>query len=127
MVNYRQKAPLGYFNEPRLRTIEPDRKTFGKVKEALGAFATGEYTLTAIQRKMFSLGLVGKTGKPLHLASIEHILKNPFYYGHFQYRGEVHVGSHKPMISKKLLTKFKRHLFRMGNPAKSEDQRIFSF
>jgi len=80
------KAPLGYFNEPRLRTIEPDKKTFGKVKEALGAFATGEYTLTAIQRKMFSLGLVGKTGKPLHLASIEHILKNPFYYGHFQYR-----------------------------------------
>ena len=26
------KAPLGYFNEPRLRTIEPDKKTFNKVK-----------------------------------------------------------------------------------------------
>ncbi|PIX56751.1 MAG: hypothetical protein COZ49_00405 [Candidatus Yonathbacteria bacterium CG_4_10_14_3_um_filter_47_65] len=89
---------LREFNEPRLRTIEPDKKTFAKVKEALVAFATGKYTLTAIQRKMFSLGLVGKQGKALHLASIEHILTNPFYYGHFQYRGEVHVGSHKPMI-----------------------------
>lgn len=27
------KAPLGYFNEPRLRTIEPDPKTFKKVKK----------------------------------------------------------------------------------------------
>src|SRR3990172_9134649 len=75
------KAPLGYFNEPRLRTIEPDKKTFCKVKESLGAFATGQFTLTGIQRKMFSLGLVGaRSGKPLVLASAEHILKNPFYY-----------------------------------------------
>ena len=96
------KAPLGYFNEPRLRTIEPDKKTFNKVKEILRAFATGEYTLTKIQSKMFSLGLVGKEGKSLHLSTIQSILTNPFYYGHFKYRGEIHQGSHKPMISKKL-------------------------
>ena len=78
------KAPIGYFNEPRLRTIEPDKKTFSKVKEILELFSTGEYTLTAIQRKMFSLGLVGsRSSKPLALASVEHILKNPFYYGCF--------------------------------------------
>ena len=40
------KAPLGYFNEPRLRTIEPDKKTFNKVREILRAFATGNYTLS---------------------------------------------------------------------------------
>ena len=121
------KAPLGYFNEPRLRTIEPNRKTFGKVKECLGAFATGEYTLTAIQRKMFSLGLVGKTGKPLHLASIEHILKNPFYYGHFQYRGEVHQGSHKPMIAKKLFDKIQIALVQNGKPRKKRGPKNFQF
>ena len=96
------KAPLGYFNEPRLRTIEPDKKTFNKVKEVLRAFATSEYTLTKIQGKMFSLDLVGKDGKLPHLSTIQKILTNPFYYGHFRYRGEVHQGSHKPMISKKL-------------------------
>src|SRR3990167_3767182 len=121
------KAPLGYFNEPRLRTIEPDRKTFGKVKECLGAFATGEYTLTAIQRKMFSVGLVGKTGKPLHLASIEHILTNPFYYGHFQYRGEVHVGSHKPMIAKKLFDEIQIALVQNGKPRKKRGPKNFQF
>src|SRR3989338_5651275 len=74
------KAPIGYFNEPRLRTIEPDKKTYRKVKECFEAFASGQFTLTAIQRKMFSLGLVGsRSGKPLVLASVEHILKNPFY------------------------------------------------
>jgi len=46
---------------------------------------------------MFSLGLVGKEGKPLHLSTIQGILSNPFYYGHFKYRGEIHQGSHKPM------------------------------
>ena len=118
------KAPLGYFNEPRLRTIEPDKKTFHKVKECLGAFATGKYTLTAIQRKMFSLDLVGaRSGKPLVLASVEHILKNPFYYGHFQYRGEVHQGSHKPMISKKLFDKIQDALVANGKPHKKRGEK----
>ncbi len=121
------KAPLGYFNEPRLRTIEPDRKTFGKVKECLGAFATGQFTLTGIQRKMFSVGLVGKTGKHLALASVEHILTNPFYYGHFQYRGEVHAGSHKPMIAKKLFDQIQTALVQNGKPRKKRGPKNFQF
>ncbi|MBU6431071.1 MAG: recombinase family protein [Patescibacteria group bacterium] len=121
------KAPIGYFNEPRLRTIEPDRKTFGKVKECLGAFATGQYTLTGIQRKMFSVGLVGKTGKPLALASVDHILTNPFYYRHFQYRGEVHAGSHKPMISKKLFDQIQEARITNGKPRKKRGPKNFQF
>ena len=121
------KAPLGYFNEPRLRTIEPDKKTFNKVKKCLEAFATGNYTLTAIQRKMFSLGLVGKEGKPLHLSTIQHILTNPFYYGHFRYRGEIHQGSHKPMISKKLFDKIQEALIANGKPRKKRGPKNFLF
>jgi len=121
------KAPLGYFNEPRLRTIEPDKKTFRKVKEILTAFATGEYTLTKIQSKMFSLGLVGKEGNPLHLSTIQGILKNPFYYGHFRYRSEVHQGSHKPMISKKLFDKIQEALISNGKPRKKRGPKNFQF
>ena len=121
------KAPLGYFNEPRLRTIEPDRKTFSKVKEVLRTFVTGEYTLTKIQSKMFSLGLVGKDGKPLHLSTIQRILKNPFYYGHFLYRGELHQGSHKPMISKKLFDKIQEALISNGKPRKKRGPKNFQF
>jgi len=117
------KAPLGYFNEPRLRTIEPDRKTFGKVKETLRAFASGQYTLTAIQRKMFSLGLVGKDGKLLALSTVQKVLTNPFYYGHFRYRGEIHQGSHKPMISKKLFDEIQVALVQNGKPRKKRGEK----
>jgi len=119
------KAPLGYFNEPKLRTIEPDKKTFSKVKECLGAFATGQFTLTGIQRKMFSLGLVSKDGKPLALSSVQKILTNPFYYGHFRYRGEVHEGSHKPMISKKLFDEIQAALVANGKPRKKRGEKGF--
>jgi len=122
------KAPLGYFNEPRLRTIEPDKKTFNKVKEILRAFATGNYTLTQIQSKMFSLGLVGsRSGKKMSLSSVEHILKNPFYYGHFLYRGELHQGSHKPMIAKKLFDKIQQALKDNGKPRKKKTKKEFLF
>jgi DNA invertase Pin-like site-specific DNA recombinase len=121
------KAPLGYFNEPRLRTIEPDKKTFNRVKEVLRAFATGNYTLTAIQSKMFSLGLVGKDGKHLALSTVQKVLTNPFYYGHFRYRGEVHQGSHKPMISKKLFDQIQEALITNGKPRKKRGPKNFQF
>ena len=122
------KAPIRYFNEPRLRTIEPDKKTFRKVKECLEAFATGNYTLSQIRDKMFSLGLVGaRSGKKMSLSSVEHILKNPFYYGHFFYRGELHQGSHKPMISKKLFDKIQQVLKDKGKPRKKPKQKNFKF
>ncbi len=121
------KAPLGYFNEPRLRTIEPNHKTFKKVKTILEAFATGQYTLTTIQRKMFSLGLVGKDGKPPHLSSIAHILDNPFYYGVCRYRRELYQGSHKPMITKKLFDKIQKALLDNGKPRKKRGDKGFKF
>jgi len=113
------KAPLGYFNEPRFRTIEPNIKTFNKVKSILELFAKGNHTLTKIQDKMFSLGLVGKTGEPLHLSTIGNILTNPFYYGVFSYQGELHQGTHKPMISKKLFDKIKQAFHDNGKPRKN--------
>src|SRR6185436_15283652 len=46
------KAPLGYYNEPRLRTIEPHPRKFKKVKAIFEQFATGELSLTDVQRQM---------------------------------------------------------------------------
>src|SRR5579859_567155 len=44
-------APLGYFNHPKLRTVEPNTETFPKLKLILEMFATGRYSLTAIQKE----------------------------------------------------------------------------
>ncbi len=121
------KAPLGYFNEPRLRTIEPDKATFNKMKKILELFAKGNHTLTNIRDEMFSLGLVGKNGKPFNLSSVQPILSNPFYYGMFVYRGELVQGSHKSMISKKLFDKIQLAIKQNGKPrrAKLKKELIF--
>ena len=110
------KAPLGYLNEPRLRSIVPSTETFRKVKECLEAFAGGGYTLSTIRDKMYALGLVSRLGKPLNLSSVEYMLTNPFYYGHFMYRGELHQGSHQPMITKRIFDKIQAALVTNGRP-----------
>src|SRR5882724_12429796 len=60
---YFGKAPLGYYNEPRLRTIEPHAKLFNKMKRVLERFSTGQHSLTAIQKEMASVGIVGNLSK----------------------------------------------------------------
>jgi hypothetical protein len=47
---YSSKAPLGYINEPRLRTIDPHPVFFPKIKRVMELFATGQYSLTAIRK-----------------------------------------------------------------------------
>ncbi|MBI5456130.1 recombinase zinc beta ribbon domain-containing protein [Candidatus Kaiserbacteria bacterium] len=55
------------------------------------------------------------------------MLDNPFYYGHFRYRGEVHVGTHKPMISKKLFDRIQSALVANGKPRKKRGPKNFQF
>jgi site-specific DNA recombinase len=122
------KAPLGYFNEPRLRTIEPNPATFPKVKRILEEFATEEYSLTAIQKKMASVGLVGaRSGKPMPLSSLGNLLCNPFYYGAFFHKGELHQGTHVPMISKKTFDAIQKALVAVGKPRKRRGDKGFLF
>ena len=111
------RAPLGYFNEPRLRTIEPHPKNFPKLKTIFEEFAKGEQELMDVQRAMTEAGLVGeRNGKPLRLSTIGDILRNPFYYGVFVHKGEVHQGVHLPMISKKMFDQVQEILLDIGKP-----------
>jgi site-specific DNA recombinase len=122
------KAPLGYYNEPRLRTIEPHPKNFGKVRKILESYATGKYSLTAIQKKMAAVGLVGQRSKePLYLSTIADMLCNPFYYGVFSHKGELHQGIHAPMISKKTFDDIQKALVAVGKPRHNREEKKFLF
>ena len=125
---YSGKAPLGYYNEPRLRTIEPHPKNFGKVKKILERFATGSYSLTAIQKQMAKTGLVGnRTKQPPCLNTIGNMLRNPFYYGVFAHKGELHQGVHVPMLSKKTFDDIQKALIAVGKPRKNRAEKNFLF
>jgi len=43
-----------------------------------------------------------RSGRPITMNMIERILKNPFYYGIFQWNGRLYPGNHEPLISKGL-------------------------
>ena len=42
------------------------------------------------------------------------VLKNPFYYGVFKYKGELHEGKHEPIITKKLFDQAQEMLKKRG-------------
>jgi site-specific DNA recombinase len=111
------KAPLGYINEPRLRTIEPHPKIFPKLKRIFEEFSKGDQTLMDFQRALTSAGILGpRSGKPLRLSPIGKILRNPFYYGAFVHKGEVHQGVHQPMMTKKMFDEIQEILLDTGKP-----------
>ncbi len=120
-------APLGYINELRNHTIEPDKRTFNLVKSSLKAFATGKYNLYSLQAKMDTEGLTGLHGRKLQISTIQRILTNPFYYGIFMYRGELHQGTHKPMISKKIYDRNQELLHGRSKPRKGKGLRNIPF
>ncbi len=122
---YFGKAPLGYYNEPRLRTIEPHPKYFKSIKRVLEHFATGEVSLTALQRELAAAGILGeRSKKPIPLSSIGTLLRNPFYYGVFAHKGEIHQGVHAPMITKKKFDEIQLALVKVGKTRhkRSEDK-----
>jgi site-specific DNA recombinase len=125
---YSSKAPLGYRNDPRLRTIEPHPEYFAKIKRVMELFATGQYSLTAIQKQLAAVGIVGNLSKkPLPLSSIGNMFRNPFYYGVFLHKGEMHQGIHVPMISKKTFDEIQAALVKVGKPRKKRGQKGFLF
>jgi site-specific DNA recombinase len=125
---YSGKAPTGYYNEPKLRTIEPHPQNFAKLKRILELFATEDYSLTAIQRELAASGIVGeRSKKPLHLSTIVNLFRNPFYYGVFMHKGEMHKGAHVPMISKETFDAVQKALIAVGKPRKRRGDKGFLF
>ncbi|HWD20821.1 MAG TPA: recombinase family protein [Verrucomicrobiae bacterium] len=114
---YSSRAPIGYVNDPKSRTIEPHPDFFPKVKRAMELFATSRFSLTAIQKELAACGVVGvQSKKALPLSSIGNMFRNPFYYGVFLHKGEMHQGIHAPMITKETFDRIQAALVALGKP-----------
>ena len=97
-----RRAPLGYLNDYRTKTVIVDRERAPVVKEAFERYATGKVTLDTLRDFFAERGIRTKNGKLVGRAFVSHLLSNPMYYGHFRYAGEVHEGVHAPIIAKQL-------------------------
>src|SRR4030042_6395368 len=92
------KAPYGYFNEPRLRTIEMDPIKSKIVKKAFELFTEGESSFADLARFFQKFVITRYSGKMLHLDTVKRILSNKFYIGIINFGGETYEGTHKLFI-----------------------------
>ena len=89
--------------KPVRSVSEPnDRERSPLVKEAFERYATGKVTLDNLRHFFAEHNVHTRNDKMLTRGHITKMLSNPFYYGHFRYVGEVHEGTHEPLISKRL-------------------------
>jgi site-specific DNA recombinase len=109
-------APLGYVNDKEKRCIVVDKPKAKLIKKAFELYASGEYPLSEIRKRINIVGLVGKKGKLLSVSNYQYMLKNPIYYGVIRYNGEMYDGKHEPIVTKKLFDTVAEVMKRKSKP-----------
>ncbi|MDD5703451.1 MAG: recombinase family protein [Dehalococcoidales bacterium] len=106
--------PIGYYNRAMAGikdvVVDPDRGPF--ITKMFEHAAKGESGRT-IKAWLDRIGATSRKGKPVTLSLVYLMLKNPFYYGTFEYpigSGTWYKGAHEPLITKELFDKAQKQL-----------------
>ena len=110
------KAPVGYSNHPTMRTIVLDPAKAPLLKRTFEIYAAGKSTLVELRRQMNAEGLRGIHNNAMSLSRFQYLLKNPFYCGLLRINGEIHEGSHEPLITKDLFDTVQEVMLRRSKP-----------
>ena len=113
--DFPSQAPFGYLNDSRSKTIVLDKRYAPLVKEIFEKYARGDQTMSQLADFLRGNGAITKTGKVFKDDKVKSILQNPFYYGHFIYKGELYEGRHQPIISKALFDKVQSVITERGH------------
>ena len=104
------KAPIGYKNikisdDKKGIVIDEPRATL--VRQLFEKYATNQYSMELLRRWVTNEGLKNnsKKGKPLTKSQVDHVLKNPFYYGEMKVKGELYEHKYEPIITPELFDK----------------------
>ena len=81
------KPPIGYLNEPRLRTIIVESHKAKLVRRMFEAYSTGRHTFDSLHDLVTGWGLTSHKEKPIARSMLPKLLSNPFYIGLFQVCG----------------------------------------
>ena len=107
---YPHRPPLGYLNEPRLRTIEVHEHKAPLVRRLFETYATGRHNFDQMTALAAEWGLLSHQEKPLGRSMIPQILSDRFYIGFFRWRGDEYEGKHAPLIPVDLFERVQRVL-----------------
>ena len=98
-------APLGYMNRAfggvKDIIIDPQRAPI--IKEAFNRVAYMYHSGRMLKEWMDKQGFTTRKGKRITESMVYLMLKNPFYYGYFEYpKGKLYKGKHEPIITKEV-------------------------
>ena len=121
-----RKAPIGYLNDSRNKTIVVNKKIAPIIVGAFERYSKGDTQLKEISSFLAAKGIITCKNKNLRIDCTKKILTNTFYFGIFTYAGEVYEGRHDPIISKALFDKVQETLkFRNGPWVKATQNHVF--
>jgi site-specific DNA recombinase len=106
-------APIGYLNvmnNNRIKKVIPDSERSWVIQEMFKRVAERGHSGRTIRKWFKEIGFETKNGKILALSKVYATLKNPFYYGEFEYGGEWYKGIHEPLVTKQLWDKVQKQL-----------------
>ena len=121
------KAPFGYLNNPKTRTIEPHQFHSRIIAKAFEQFATGNYTYESLAVFMAELGVETKNRTPLGKASIWRMLTNRAYLGLTKHKGEYFEGSFSAILDPAIFEAVQTIIKRKAKPRKSKQKHNFPF
>ncbi len=126
---YPFRAVNGYLNTPDLekgrKVVAKDPIRFPLVRRMWDMVLSENYTISEIYEiAIKEWGYTTPYGKKLSRSAIFELFRNPFYTGHFLYKGELKQGKHEPMITRAEYEKVQKILKRtdMPRPAKKSFQ-----
>ena len=96
---YPTYAPIGYINIQPGRGIKPDPIRAKHITNAFNYYATGEYSVKTLAKKMFEETFRSRLGNRVSDSTLHRILTNPEYYGVIERKGIYYTGKHVPLIS----------------------------
>lgn len=116
-------APMGYLNQKgdgrtdELVILDPVRAPF--VKQMFERVGNQGHSGRAVKRWLDRIGFETRQGVMCPMSKVHTILKNPFYYGEFEFpsgSGIWYKGKHKPLITKELFEKVQKQLTTTPRP-----------
>ncbi len=125
-------APVGYLNQigdghtDELIVLDPERSQF--VKQMFERMAHQGHSGRTIKLWLDRIGFETRNGKRLAVSKVYATLKNPFYYGEFEFplrSGTWYKGKHTPLITKELFDKVQIQL--QIQPNKGYKNKLFPF
>ncbi len=96
--NFPGKSPIGYINDKSTKTILVDSNYSKMIRRIYELYSTGNYSLQRVRKVICDERWLTPTNRKFAKSMIESILKNPFYFGDFLWKGERYQGSHPAII-----------------------------